>query len=204
MTAVRRSNRFANFDFATSTSTLELVESLGIHKANKSESIKVDHDKHVVGGARQGPIELWGGDKDCLEETAVTARFSSALANVTSQIAMLLQGPSASPGTTTGASGAFHESSIWNVNDDAKYSRAKARGCAIEAAARTCRDDGRALAALGIFMGARRKEAFVDAECVFLDGVLAAGGDWVAAKRTIVEIVALQSDLRLSCNDDLI
>lgn len=92
-----------------------------------------------------------------------------------------------------------------NVNDDANYSRAKARGCAIEVAAHTCRDDGRALAALGIFMWALANGSdVVDAECVFLDAVLAAGGDWVAAKRTIVEIVALQSDLPLSGNDDLI
>ena len=182
------------------------MESLGIHKANELELIKVDHDKHVVGGARQGPIELWGGDKrlprgNCRHSTIFVGLGERDITNRDA-----IAGPVRQPRDDDWR---FRRGSMKaafvNVNDDAKYSRAKARGCAIEAAARTCRDDGRALAALGIFMWALANGSdVVDAECVFLDAVLAAGGDWVAAKRTIVEIVALQSDLRLSCNDDLI
>ena len=75
------------------------------------------------------------------------------------------------------------EPALVSSNDEASYSRIRARERAIEAAARACRDDGRALAALGIFVWALANRGDVAAgERAFLDAVLAAGGDWVAAK----------------------
>ena len=46
------------------------------------------------------------------------------------------------------------EAEFVSGNDEASYPRIRARERAIEAAARACRDDGRALATFGIFMWA--------------------------------------------------
>ena len=89
------------------------------------------------------------------------------------------------------------EAALVSGNDEANYSRIRARERAIEAAARACRDDGRALAALGIYVWALANRGDVAAgERAFLDAVLAAGGDWVAAKSTIAKIGAPQTDLQ--------
>ena len=88
-------------------------------------------------------------------------------------------------------------------NDEANYSGIRATERAIEAAARACRDDGRALAALGIFVWALANRGDVAAgERAFLDAVLAAGGDWVAAKSVIGKIGAPQTDSTSSRDDD--
>ncbi len=95
------------------------------------------------------------------------------------------------------------EAALVSGNDEANYSRIRARERAIEAAARACRDDGRALAALGIYVWALANRGDVAAgERAFLDAVLAAGGDWVAAKSTIAKIGAPQTDSTSSRDDD--
>jgi len=89
-------------------------------------------------------------------------------------------------------------------HEDASRSGAKAKESAIEAAVRFCRDDGRALAALGIFMWKLADgRDFAVAERAFLDAVLRVGGDWLAAKRTIARMVTeLQSDSPIRGDDD--
>ncbi len=95
------------------------------------------------------------------------------------------------------------EPALVSGNDEANYSRIRARERAIEAAARACRDDGRALAALGIYVWALANRGDVAAgERAFLDAVLAAGGDWVAAKSVIGKIVAPQTDSTSSRDDE--
>jgi len=94
------------------------------------------------------------------------------------------------------------EAALMSGNGEAN-SRVKASEPAIEAAARACRDDGRALAAFGIFMWAFANRGDVAAgERAFLDAVLAAGGDWVVAKSVIAKIVAPQTDSTSSRDDD--
>lgn len=95
------------------------------------------------------------------------------------------------------------EAEFVNGNDEENFTRAKACERAIEAAARACRDDGQALAAFAHFMWALADRSEVaTAERAFLDAVLAAGGDWVAAKSTIAEIVAFRADSISSRDDD--
>ncbi len=94
------------------------------------------------------------------------------------------------------------EAALVSGNDEANYSRIRARECAIEAAARACRDDGRTLAAFGTFLWALANRGDVAAgERAFLDAVLAAGGDWVAAKSAITKMVPPQMDSTSSRDD---
>jgi hypothetical protein len=95
------------------------------------------------------------------------------------------------------------EAALVSSNDEANNARAKARELAIEAAVRACRDDGRALAAFGTFLWALANRGDVAAgERAFLDAVLAAGGDWVAAKSVIGKIGAPQTNSTSSRDDD--
>jgi hypothetical protein len=92
-----------------------------------------------------------------------------------------------------------------SVTDEAEHSRTEARERAIEAAAGACRNDGKALAALGIFLWAVADGYNIaSAERAFLDAVLAAGGDWVATKTAIAELIRHRSDLSSGRDDELV
>ena len=97
------------------------------------------------------------------------------------------------------------EAEFVSGNDEASHPRIRARERAIEAAARACRDDGRALATFGIFMWALANRGDIAAtERAFLNAVLAASGDWVTAKSAIGKILAPQTDSTSSRDHDSI